>query len=160
IWNTYLARSTTAGSAYAQLQVSDRPNHVGPVCVMGDSCLPGTRDLFDLFELAIDPGTRRVAVAYMKTDYGPVYDPGKHLHITGGPYAGDYPAAELTLATPIEALSDQKINGSTTYLGDACDKAHVPRAVHDADPLTDEIAVVIRGNCLFTDKLGVVKSTG
>ena len=65
IWNTYLSQSTDGGAHFAQFTVSDHPNHVGPVCTGGTSCAPGTRNLLDLFEIALDPRSGRAAIIYV-----------------------------------------------------------------------------------------------
>jgi len=64
VWNTYLARSTDGGKTYSQLTVSPHPNHVGVVCTDGTFCPAGTRNLLDLFEVAIDHRTGQTAVVY------------------------------------------------------------------------------------------------
>jgi LVIVD repeat len=69
--------------------------------------------------------------------------------ITSGPNAGEFPAQEGAFTVPIVTLADKSMNGSTTYIGRACwrdgDPAPPP-APEDGDPLTDEIAVAIRGS--------------
>jgi len=64
VWFVYMARSTTGGSTYSQLQVSPDSNHSGVVCLNGTGCAPGTRNLLDLFEVAIDPADGRAGVIY------------------------------------------------------------------------------------------------
>jgi hypothetical protein len=64
VWNVYLARTTNDGASFAQSLVSNTPNHVGVVCTGGISCAPGTRNLLDLFQVAIDPQNGRAAVIY------------------------------------------------------------------------------------------------
>jgi hypothetical protein len=64
VWNVYLAQSTNGGADYSQATVSSAPNHVGVVCTQGTACEPGTRNLLDLFEDAIDPATGKVAIVY------------------------------------------------------------------------------------------------
>jgi len=54
VWNVYLAQTTNGGASFAQSQVSLTPNHVGPVCTEGTACAPGTRNLLDLFEIALN----------------------------------------------------------------------------------------------------------
>lgn len=63
VWNVYLAQSRSSG-AFTQITVSSHPNHVGVVCTEGIACQPGTRNLLDLFEVAIDPNSGRAAVIY------------------------------------------------------------------------------------------------
>jgi len=64
VWNVFLAQSTDAGVNYSQTKVSDTPNHVGVICVNGTRCAPGTRNLLDLFEDAIDPVSGKLAIIY------------------------------------------------------------------------------------------------
>jgi hypothetical protein len=47
-----------------QSKVSNTPNHVGVICTEGIACTPGTRNLLDLFEVAIDPVNGKAAVIY------------------------------------------------------------------------------------------------
>jgi hypothetical protein len=54
VWNVYLAQTSDAGASFAQSLVSIHPNHVGVVCTEGTACAAGTRNLLDLFEVAID----------------------------------------------------------------------------------------------------------
>ena len=63
-WNTYLAQTTNDGASFQQSLVSNTPNHVGVVCTQGVACGFGTRNLLDLFKVAIDPNTGRAAVIY------------------------------------------------------------------------------------------------
>jgi hypothetical protein len=64
VWNVFLAQTTNAGASFQQSLVSNTPNHVGVICGQGTGCAPGTRNLLDLFEVAIDPATGRAAVVY------------------------------------------------------------------------------------------------
>lgn len=64
VWNVYLAQTTDDGASFQQSKVSNNSNHTGPVCLNGNACNP-TRDLLDLFEIAIDPLTGRAAIAYV-----------------------------------------------------------------------------------------------
>lgn len=64
VWNTYLSQSADGGSHFTQSAVSAHPNHVGVVCTGGISCAPGTRNLLDLFQIAIDPVNSLAAVIY------------------------------------------------------------------------------------------------
>lgn len=63
VWNTYLAQSKNGG-AFTQVSVTTSPNHVGVICTNGTGCQPGTRNLLDLFEVAIDPVSGRAALIY------------------------------------------------------------------------------------------------
>jgi hypothetical protein len=64
VWNVYLAQTTDDGANFAQSKVSNTSNHTGVVCTNGTGCAPGTRNLLDLFEVAIDPQNGRAAVIY------------------------------------------------------------------------------------------------
>jgi hypothetical protein len=64
VWNVYLAQTTNDGASFQQSTVSNTPNHVGVICTNGTGCAPGTRNLLDLFKVAIDPGNGRAAVIY------------------------------------------------------------------------------------------------
>jgi BNR repeat-like domain len=63
-WNVYLAQSTNGGVAFTQTQVTSSPNHVGVICTGGISCKSGTRNLLDLFEIAIDPKNGKAGIIY------------------------------------------------------------------------------------------------
>src|SRR5438445_394968 len=58
VWNAYMAQ-TSDGVHFTQVVVSDHPNHVGVVCTFGTGCARGTRNLLDLFEVAINPQTAK-----------------------------------------------------------------------------------------------------
>ncbi len=64
MWNVYVAQTTDDGASFAQSLVSNTPNHVGVVCTEGTACAPGTRNLLDLFEVAIDPRNGLAAIVY------------------------------------------------------------------------------------------------
>jgi len=64
VWNVYLAQSTDASGSFTQTQVSPHPNHVGVVCLGGISCAPGTRNLLDLFEVALNPQNGKTSIIY------------------------------------------------------------------------------------------------
>jgi len=64
VWNVYLAQTTNDGASFQQSTVSNAPNHVGVICTNGTGCAAGTRNLLDLFKVAIDPNTGRAAVIY------------------------------------------------------------------------------------------------
>jgi len=61
-WHVYLAQ--LAGSSFAQTQVNANPNHHGVICTGGTGCGPGTRNLLDLFQVAIDPVVGKAAIIY------------------------------------------------------------------------------------------------
>jgi hypothetical protein len=137
-WNVFDARSTDGGSTFTQYQVTDQPNHWGPVCTDGDACPLGTRQLADLFEIAIDPRTGLAAIAYALDTLGHPFT------ITAGPNAGQYHAAEGGFTTSIVTLPHQQMRGPTTYVGTACTGEPVPPAT---DP--SAIAVVLGSPCRF-----------
>jgi hypothetical protein len=64
VWNVYLAQTVDDGASFAQSLVSNTANHVGAVCTNGTGCAPGTRNLLDLFEVAIDPLNGRAGIIY------------------------------------------------------------------------------------------------
>ncbi len=63
-WNLFFAQSVN-GSSFAQTQVTSTPNHHGVICTGGIGCGPGTRNLLDLFQIAIDPLTDKAAIIYV-----------------------------------------------------------------------------------------------
>ncbi len=68
MWNVYLAQTTDNGASFTQSPVSNAPNHMGVICTDGIACpqpqIPGTRNLLDLFKVAIDPASGKAAVIY------------------------------------------------------------------------------------------------
>ncbi len=68
-WFTYLAQ-TTDGVNFTQSRVNNKTNHVGVVCTGGTSCAPGTRNLLDLFQVAIDPNSGKAALIYTDDTLG------------------------------------------------------------------------------------------
>ena len=83
------------------------------------------------------------------------------FNITNGPNAGEYPGQEGDFTVPIATLPDRSMNGSTTFIGLACpgDPAPPP-APEDGNPLTDEIAVAMRGICFFQEKAAAAEAAG
>src|SRR5215469_3695874 len=65
MWNVYLAQTTDNGASFTQSLVSNKPNHVGVICTNGTGCAPGTRNLLDLFQVAIDPINESAAIVYV-----------------------------------------------------------------------------------------------
>lgn len=66
-WNVFFAQSV-AGSGFSQTQVNTgtlSPNHVGEICTGGTGCTAGTRNLLDLFQIAIDPQNGKAAIIYV-----------------------------------------------------------------------------------------------
>jgi len=64
VWNVYLAQTTNDGLQFAQSRASNAPNHAGVICTNGTGCATGTRNLLDLFKVAIDPRNGRAAIIY------------------------------------------------------------------------------------------------
>ena len=64
VWNVYMAQTTDDGLHFTQSRASNTPNHVGVICTQGAGCAPGTRNLLDLFKVAIDPQNGRAAIIY------------------------------------------------------------------------------------------------
>ncbi len=64
VWNVYMAQSTDSGSHFTQSTVTAHPNHVGVICTNGTGCSPGTRNLLDLFQDAINPVNGLAAIIY------------------------------------------------------------------------------------------------
>ena len=101
VWKVYLAQTTDNGATFTQSLVSNSPNHVGPVSTLGILSPPGTRNLLDLFQVAIDPITGRAGVVY--TDDTITKDPsGNPLPQVVLAYETDPPASTslLAAATP------------------------------------------------------------
>ncbi len=61
-WFVYFAQST--GGGFTQTAVNAVSNHHGVICVGGTRCGPGTRNMLDLFQVAIDPQNGRAAIIY------------------------------------------------------------------------------------------------
>src|SRR5207245_11341209 len=63
-WNVFLEQTTNDGASFQQSLVSNMPNHVGVICTQGTGCRRGTRNLLDLFKVAIRSATAAAAVPY------------------------------------------------------------------------------------------------
>jgi hypothetical protein len=61
-WHVYFAQFN--GTSFTQTQVNSAANHVGVICTGGTGCGPGTRNLLDLFKVAIDPQNSKAAIIY------------------------------------------------------------------------------------------------
>jgi hypothetical protein len=61
-WHVYFAQ--LAGGAFTQSVVNATSNHHGVICTGGTGCGPGTRNLLDLFQIAIDPVAGKAAIIY------------------------------------------------------------------------------------------------
>jgi hypothetical protein len=64
VWNVYLAQTTDDGASFQQSLASNTSNHTGVICTNGTGCAPGTRNLLDLFKVAIDPQNGKAAIIY------------------------------------------------------------------------------------------------
>lgn len=64
VWNVYLAQTTNNGASFTQSLVSNTSNHTGVICTNGTGCAPGTRNLLDLFKVAINPVNGGAGVIY------------------------------------------------------------------------------------------------
>ncbi len=61
-WHVYFAQFN--GTSFTQTQVNSAANHVGVICTGGTGCGSGTRNLLDLFKVAIDPQNSKAAIIY------------------------------------------------------------------------------------------------
>jgi hypothetical protein len=61
-WHVYFAQ--LAGGSFTQTQVNAASNHHGVICTNGTGCGPGTRNLLDLFQVAIDPVVGKAGIIY------------------------------------------------------------------------------------------------
>jgi hypothetical protein len=76
VWNVYLAQTTDDGDSFTQSLVSSASNHTGPICTQGDSGAPGTRNLLDLFQVAIDQQNGKAAIIYTEDSHTTTSAPG------------------------------------------------------------------------------------
>jgi hypothetical protein len=72
-WHVYFAQFN--GLIFTQTQVNAAANHHGVVCTNGGACGPGTRNLLDLFQLAIDPQNAKAAIIYTDDTLTTTNDP-------------------------------------------------------------------------------------
>jgi hypothetical protein len=72
-WHVYFAQFN--GSSFTQTQVNAASNHHGVVCTNGSACGPGTRNLLDLFQVAIDPQNAKAAIIYVDDTLNTSGDP-------------------------------------------------------------------------------------
>jgi len=61
-WHVYFAQFN--GTSFTQTQLNSAANHVGVICTNGSACGQGTRNLLDLFKIAIDPQNSKAAIIY------------------------------------------------------------------------------------------------
>lgn len=98
------------------------------------------------------PNADETIIVEGEEDFAPF---GLVFEITSGPAAGEYPAAEGAITVPIASLPDQEMAGPTRYAGLACDGDPVPPAGS-----ADEIALIQRGVCFFSDKIDNAEAAG
>jgi len=72
-WHVYFAQFN--GTSFTQTQVNTAANHVGVVCTGGSGCGQGTRNLLDLFKIAIDPQNGKAAIIYTDDTLATSNDP-------------------------------------------------------------------------------------
>ncbi|MDH3672378.1 MAG: hypothetical protein OES46_14655 [Gammaproteobacteria bacterium] len=78
--------------------------------------------------------------------------------IDTGPAAGQFPATEGAITTPIVSLPGQAMTGPTTYVGFACDPGFP--GFDDPVPVGSGIALIQRGACTFTSKINNAIAAG
>ncbi len=83
------------------------------------------------------------------------------FEVTTGPGAGEYPASEGGITTPIFSLPGSTMAGATVYAGYAC-SAPNPGFDDPVPPATDsgQIALIQRGACAFTEKIDNAEAAG
>jgi hypothetical protein len=64
VWNVYLAQTSDNGASFTQSVVNNTSNHTGVICTSGTGCAPGTRNLLDLFKVAMNPVDGRAGIIY------------------------------------------------------------------------------------------------
>ncbi len=79
--------------------------------------------------------------------------------ITTGSAAGEYPAAEGAITVPIASLPGQSMEGAATYVGYACTPGTNP-GFDDPVPPGSGIALIQRGACTFSEKIGNADAAG
>lgn len=62
-WFTYIAQ-TMNGISFTQSQINSSHNHIGGICTSGLGCLPGTRNMREDFEVAINPMNGLAGIIY------------------------------------------------------------------------------------------------
>jgi hypothetical protein len=80
-WHLYFAQPS--GGSFTQTQVNSAPNHHGVICTGGISCGPGTRNLLDLFQVAIDPQNGKAAIIYVDDTLTTSNDPNNFACLPG-----------------------------------------------------------------------------
>jgi hypothetical protein len=72
-WHLFFAQRS--GGSFTQTQVNAASNHHGVICTGGTGCGPGTRNLLDLFQVAIDPLNSKAAIIYVDDTLNTSTDP-------------------------------------------------------------------------------------
>lgn len=79
------------------------------------------------------------------------------VRILDGPSAGPVPSVEGNFTTPVFNLPGRRVAGDTVYLGEACNGSpRFPRASRTED----QIALIQRGGCSFSEKATNARSAG
>ena len=141
VWNVYMAQTTDNGATFTQSVVSNSPNHVGPVSTLGAASPPGTRNLLDLFQVAIDPITGRAGVVY--TDDTITKDPsGNPLPQVVLAYQNDPPASTVSSSVATTSLQAASTVSSSVVTRQATSDPQFAVLASDFKPLipTDWIA--------------------
>ncbi len=150
-WNVYMAQNLTANTdlsfgAWSQTQMSDRPNHVDPVCLSGLGCTTnpgpgGDRELGDFFRVLLDrDGRAMVSFADGNNQLGQEVTPqaaapsfadflrqasGPSLYTSGG---GEVPP----IAVPTNMVSVGAHHDPFPFAGPACNAPSGPCPDNDA----------------------------
>ena len=124
VWNVYFAQSQNAlnkGPNFRTVQISDRPNHVGPICTNGLGCEDngGNRNLLDFFTVDVDHlGAANVTWA----------DDNNNLNFTRNLFSRQLSGSSVYRNTPIALQSSwpDKGHAATDRSGDVYDALSVP----------------------------------
>jgi hypothetical protein len=92
-WHVYFAQPN--GGGFTQTQVNAAFNHHGVVCTEGDVCGTGTRNLLDLFQVAIDPQNGKAAIIYVDDTLTTSSDPSNFACLPNQPPPCPLPQAVL-----------------------------------------------------------------
>jgi hypothetical protein len=164
-WYPYMAQSldaTKAKPTFRQARMTDRPNHIEPVCLSGLGCTTdtgpdGDRELGDFFKVALDPkGRALVSFADGDNQLGE--------EVAGGP------AAAPSFAHFVRQSSGPSLYKSVGKVHPvAKPKNCVTRGKHHnpvplvtpgtGEPGADVAALQLRGSCLKRTKKGALKAT-
>lgn len=92
-WHVYFAQ--LSGGSFTQNPVNGASNHHGVICTGGTGCGPGTRNLLDLFQLAIDPLNGKAAIIYVDDTLTTSNDPNNFACLPGQAVPCPLPQAVL-----------------------------------------------------------------